>query len=52
MRIGTGFIEVIAKVTAAEIPPPGEGFTATRLRFPAVAKSAVVNTTLTWVALA
>lgn len=32
---------------AAELPPPGDGFTATRDKLPAVAKSAVVNATLT-----
>jgi hypothetical protein len=47
-RLGMGLGEfATVRVAAAELPPPGAGFTATRFRFAAVAKSAAVNATLT-----
>lgn len=39
------------RLTAAEVPPPGVGFTAVSERLPAAARSAAVRVTPTWVAL-
>ena len=42
---------MIATWAAAEVPPPGAGFTAVRERFPVADTSAAVRVTFTWVAL-
>jgi hypothetical protein len=47
----TGGLSTVRAVDA-EVPPPGLAFTAVSERLPVAAKSAAVNATLTWVALA
>ena len=49
--MGPGMGLLMARLAAAEVPPPGAGLTAVSARLPAAAKSAAVRTALTCVEL-